>query len=301
MLKVAGVGAVATEEPYRKRGLMARAAQASLGAMRTNGYDLTILRGRHYARFGYVRAWNYVTYRLKPDEVALWTAPTPYELLGPDKLDELAALYNESHQAFTGTAVRPPYRTDKGGELKAHGWHDGAGRLAGRRVNDELDLLVFEQVDRVGPAFLQFENALHFQAGVLEHVGRAVRRHQFKSQFGKLFGQFGGLRLVRIAHADEHATAEGQRRPRRHLRFGVSNAKIGVEAHHLASRTHFGRQQNVLPVKTVERENRFLDRPILRPDFLREPEFRQLFSGHDLRGELRQWHPDGLADERHGA
>ncbi len=131
VLKVAGVGAVGTEEPYRKRGLMALAAQASLEAMRTNGYDLTILRGRHYTRFGYVRAWNYVTYRLKPEEIVARTAPTPYELLGPAKLDELSALYNESHQAFTGTAVRPTYRTDKGGELKAYGWHDGAGRLAG--------------------------------------------------------------------------------------------------------------------------------------------------------------------------
>ncbi|MCA9919433.1 MAG: GNAT family N-acetyltransferase, partial [Anaerolineales bacterium] len=59
-LKVAGVGAVVTLEAYRQQGLMQTAALASFQAMQENGYDLSILRGRHYAKFGYVRAWNYV-------------------------------------------------------------------------------------------------------------------------------------------------------------------------------------------------------------------------------------------------
>jgi hypothetical protein len=130
-LKVAGIGAVATEEAYRKRGLMALAARASFEAMQAKGYDLTILRGRHYAKFGYVRAWNYVTYRLTPEEVVGRPTPRPYEALEPARLDEWAALYNESHRAYTGTAVRPTYRTDKGGELKVYGWTDETGHLAG--------------------------------------------------------------------------------------------------------------------------------------------------------------------------
>ena len=44
----------------------------------------------------------------------------------------------------------------------------GARRLAGGRVDDELDFPVLQKVNRVGPAFGQFENALNFQPGLLQ-------------------------------------------------------------------------------------------------------------------------------------
>jgi hypothetical protein len=129
-LQVAGVGAVVTREPYRKKGLMQAAALDSLKAMRENGYDLSILRGRHYTKLGYVRAWNYVTYRLKAEEV-----PTPdlqglYQALGPEHMDEIIALYNHSYRAYSGTAVRPTYSMLQVGDMGAHGWFKG-GKLAG--------------------------------------------------------------------------------------------------------------------------------------------------------------------------
>jgi predicted N-acetyltransferase YhbS len=130
-LKVAGIGAVVTEETYRKRGLMSMAVTDSLKAMRDNGYDLSILRGRHYVKFGYVRAWNYVTYRLKPEEIPDYNITHPYEALGPDRMDEIVALYNQGHEAFSGTAVRPTYRMLQPGEMGAYGWFDADGKLAG--------------------------------------------------------------------------------------------------------------------------------------------------------------------------
>ncbi|MBN1678905.1 MAG: GNAT family N-acetyltransferase [Anaerolineae bacterium] len=130
-LKVAGIGAVVTEEPYRKRGLMAMAATDSFDAMRKNGYDLSVLRGRHYVKFGYARAWNYVTYRLKPEEIPDRDIQQPYETLGPEHMDAINAVYNQDHQAFSGTAVRPTYRMLKAGDMGAYGWFDDAGQLAG--------------------------------------------------------------------------------------------------------------------------------------------------------------------------
>lgn len=130
-LKVAGVGAVVTRKPYRKRGLMQRAAQASLQAMQENGYDLSILRGRHYAKFGYVRAWNYVTYRLTLEEIPSPSIQTDYRRLGPDRMDEIITLYNQSYQSFSGTAVRPTYRMLKADDMGSYGWFDDAGELAG--------------------------------------------------------------------------------------------------------------------------------------------------------------------------
>ncbi|MFN2146159.1 MAG: GNAT family N-acetyltransferase [Anaerolineales bacterium] len=66
-LKSAGIGAVVTLEEHRKQGLMAWAVEESFAAMRENGYDVSILRGRHYFKYGYRRAWNYVTTKLNPN------------------------------------------------------------------------------------------------------------------------------------------------------------------------------------------------------------------------------------------
>jgi len=130
-LQVAGVGAVATKEEYRKRGLMQQAALASFDAMKKNGYDLSILRGRHYVKFGYTRAWNYITYRLKPDEIPDLPLKHPYQKLGTGHINEMDSVYNETHQIFSGTAVRPTYRLKSADEMSAYGWFDENGKLAG--------------------------------------------------------------------------------------------------------------------------------------------------------------------------
>lgn len=130
-LKIAGVGAVVTVESYRKRGLMEMAAWDSLKAMCENGYDLSILRGRHYVKYGYARAWNYVTYRLKPDEIPDLEVQVPYQLLEPDKIDAINELYNLTHRAYTGTCVRPTFRMLKADDMNAYGWFDKDGNLAG--------------------------------------------------------------------------------------------------------------------------------------------------------------------------
>ena len=129
-LKVAGIGAVVTREPYRYQGLMASAANDSFEAMFKNGYDLSVLRGRHYVKFGYARAWNYVTTKLQPDEIPEVGNPPPYQRLAQEHLDEIYEQYNQTHEGLAGTAVRPTYQfisKDTG----AYGWFDTHGRLAG--------------------------------------------------------------------------------------------------------------------------------------------------------------------------
>ena len=130
-LKVAGIGAVVTEEPYRKRGLMEGAAQASFESMRELGYDLSILRGRHYIKFGYARAWNYITYRLKADEIPELSLKHPYKKLDASHIPAMDTLYNQTHAFFSGTAVRPTYRHRSSDDLSAYGWLDEEGKLIG--------------------------------------------------------------------------------------------------------------------------------------------------------------------------
>jgi hypothetical protein len=131
LLKVAGIGAVVTHADYRKQGLMHQAAQSSFAAMMEDGYDLSILRGRHYVKIGYARAWNYVTYRLKLEELPGVGLPKPYLSLGVDQVGEMDALYNQTHANFSGTAVRPTYRNRHADDIGVYAWFDDQGKLAG--------------------------------------------------------------------------------------------------------------------------------------------------------------------------
>ncbi|MCP4360301.1 MAG: GNAT family N-acetyltransferase [Chloroflexi bacterium] len=167
-LKVAGIGAVVTQEPYRKQGLMRTAALKSFQAMDENGYDLSILRGRHYAKFGYVRAWNYVTYRLKPEEIPGFDIQPVYEPLGPAHMDDIIALYNEAYKRYSGTAVRPTYRMLENGDMGAYGWFDDAGKLAGyvrvKPTEDKKALQCLEAVGEVQTGFAVLSDLFNKEA-----------------------------------------------------------------------------------------------------------------------------------------
>jgi hypothetical protein len=99
--------------------------------MKKNGYDLSILRGRHYVKFGYARAWNYITYRLKPEEIPDLQIKYPYQKLNTEHITAMDCVYNETHQIFSGTAVRPTYRHRPADEISAYGWFDENGKLIG--------------------------------------------------------------------------------------------------------------------------------------------------------------------------
>ena len=151
-LRVAGVGAVVTEEAYRKQGLMRQAALASFESMFQQGYDLSILRGRHYVKFGYARAWNYITYRLKPEEIPDLPIQHPYRKLDTEHIGAMDSLYNETHRSFSGTAVRPTYRQKSSEDLSAYGWFDESGRLIGyvRASPPEDDKTSLQCLEAVG-------------------------------------------------------------------------------------------------------------------------------------------------------
>lgn len=130
-LKIGGIGAVVTHPDYRKQNLMHRAAQDSFEALKRNGYDLSILRGRHYVKMGYARAWNYVTYRFKLEDFPLIESAPAYQPLGLEGVPEMDSLYNQTHAVFTGTALRPTYYNKHPEDLCLYAWRDPAGNLAG--------------------------------------------------------------------------------------------------------------------------------------------------------------------------
>jgi predicted N-acetyltransferase YhbS len=151
-LKVAGIGAVATHPDYRKQGLMHLAAQESFAAMEKVGYDISILRGRHYVKMGYARAWNYIHYNIKPEDIAKHKLQQPYQRLTEEQKGEVEGLYNRTYSSYSGTAVRPTYLKKHPDDLHMYGWFDVYGRLEGyiRALPEEENPKEFQCVEAVG-------------------------------------------------------------------------------------------------------------------------------------------------------
>lgn len=173
-LQVGGVGAVATHADYRKQGWMHQAAQASFDAMKQAGYDLSILRGRHYAKMGYARAWNYVTYRLKAEEIPAAAIQQPYQLLALEQVSEMDRLYNQTHAGFTGTAVRPTFRNRHPDDMGVYAWFEAQGKLEGyvRAFPDEQNPKELSCLEATGDPQqgLAVLNEL-FRSGAYESLG----------------------------------------------------------------------------------------------------------------------------------
>jgi predicted N-acetyltransferase YhbS len=135
-VRVAGVGGVATDGDFRKRGLMDQTARAALGAMRGAGYDMTLLFGidDFYQRFGYVRAWSPTSFWVRARDLPADAPTLPVSRFAPRPRPDLADLYNRCHAAVTGTAVRPTYpkRPNPWSQPGAgYLWRGSEGRPAG--------------------------------------------------------------------------------------------------------------------------------------------------------------------------
>jgi len=114
VVRVAGIGAVATLENHRKKGLMAQTAGDCVDGLDAAGYDASLLFGipNFYHRFGYVVSFSQLRYVLKTRDVEPAPQPVRYEPFEGDVRD-LADLYNAENEGVTGTYVRPTYRLNR--------------------------------------------------------------------------------------------------------------------------------------------------------------------------------------------
>jgi len=114
VVRVAGIGAVATLKNHRGKGLMAETAAACVDDLGAEGYDLSLLFGipNFYHRFGYVVASSDTKVVLQTREIAASVSPVEYALYDGPVVD-LADLYNAENEGVTGTYVRPTYRRNR--------------------------------------------------------------------------------------------------------------------------------------------------------------------------------------------
>src|SRR5208283_1564909 len=90
-----------------------------------------------------------------------------------------------------------------GGNAREHGGAaDGLlvedGVLAARRVDDELDALLFDEIDGVGAALGHFEDALDDESRALKHLGRAFGGDDLEAEVDIAAGERDNILLVRI-------------------------------------------------------------------------------------------------------
>src|SRR5262245_7105041 len=193
---------------------------------------------------------------------------------------------------------------DGGHDVDAVGDGEGAdaslvrlASLAHGRVDDEIDLLVDDQVDRVGAAFGDLVDRADLDAVPLEKLGGAAGGDQVEAQVLEALGDVDHVALVGVLYAEEDVALGREVVARGDLRLGVGAAEIHVDPHDFAGRLHFGSQDDVDALELAEREDRLLDREVLGLDLLLEPEIAELLSHHDLGRDLGERHADGLGDE----
>lgn len=132
-LRCGGIGAVFTHPNHRKKGYLMKTAQASIDAMRTGGYDLTLLFGinNFYDRLGYVRAFSDETVTIEVAALPTEKPASAARKFKPVRRADTDALANRTFAGLTGTAVRPTFT--RAGMIRGEGyrWLGPRGRLAG--------------------------------------------------------------------------------------------------------------------------------------------------------------------------
>ncbi|HSH81407.1 MAG TPA: GNAT family N-acetyltransferase, partial [Herpetosiphonaceae bacterium] len=135
-VRTAGVQFVTTDPRQRGQGLMRETAEAAVHAMRTNGYDLSVVMrvadDRLYRTLGYVFAWPENSYTIRTEDLP----PDPVNLelqeFTPGHRADLADIYNQENEGVTGTAVRPTFlHMKEPGADRGWLWANAEGRPLG--------------------------------------------------------------------------------------------------------------------------------------------------------------------------
>jgi hypothetical protein len=137
-VRTGGVNLVCTHPEQRGKGLMRKTFDATLHALGTCGYDMSILLGSTmYAKFGYVPAWpatEYVVKTARLPSVAPDVQAQPFNPYVLGNREAVAPFYNRDHRGITGTVQRPTLRLGQAPNVPGdEGWFlvDAAGNQVG--------------------------------------------------------------------------------------------------------------------------------------------------------------------------
>ncbi|MFP4376510.1 MAG: GNAT family N-acetyltransferase [Spirochaetales bacterium] len=140
-VRVAAIGAVATLEHHRKKGLMAETAAACVNGLYQAGYDMAMLFGipNFYHRFDFVRSFAEGSFHLATRDLPSHEQTPSFEE-AEYSVSDLSTLYNEENATVTGTFVRPTYRLNRKPKVYTTYRHEG-GYVVVRRNEAVLQMV----------------------------------------------------------------------------------------------------------------------------------------------------------------
>src|SRR5579872_138212 len=186
----------------------------------------------------------------------------------------------------------------QGGAADREGVHQRDGTF--RRVEHEMDLAVLERVDHMRPTFHDLVDEADGNVRSFESKSGAASRDQFEPHADQLARRRDHFGLVGIFDGNEDVARERQLQPGADLALGKGTAKVSVETHDFAGRTHFGTENSVDAWKPRKRHHGLFDGN-MRRERRRQRKRLQQFSGHHTRGNRSDRQPDGFGYERHGS
>ncbi|TVQ26204.1 MAG: GNAT family N-acetyltransferase [Spirochaetaceae bacterium] len=137
-LRVAGIGAVACDAEFRKRGIVRAVAADSVAGLAGAGYEVSLLYGirNFYHRFGYVTAWPDYRWTVSACDLPDQNAPATSTV---SDYVALASLANAWNDGIPGTAIRPTYRDNPRTSHRGYQWQDASGAVSGYIVCHKSD------------------------------------------------------------------------------------------------------------------------------------------------------------------
>ena len=175
--------------------------------------------------------------------------------------------------------------------------------MLGHRHHDKVDLLILDEVNDVGAAFMHTAHAAAGNAGRLNDSGRTCCGNQFEAGVMKFVGCDRHLGLIAVAHREEAQPRRRQLRGRGKLTLTKRFAEVAADAHHFARGAHFRPENRVDPHELRKWEDRFLDGEVLRrllELFNRQTLIGDLVAHHAAHGDLGELVARCFGNKRHG-
>ena len=131
-IRTAGIGAVITHGDFRKKGYLTKTARATIEAMESAGYDISVLFGipDFYHKLGYSRAWMETTHKISLDNLPKEKPNFSLKKINRSQTEEIIKLYNSENKFLTGTAVKPTYKFYNP-KFKGYYWENDKGLIVG--------------------------------------------------------------------------------------------------------------------------------------------------------------------------
>ena len=128
-------------------------------------------------------------------------------------------------------------------------------------VYDESDLIIFQHINNIWPALINFINHITGNTRHAEPSGGTASGNQSHAGLNQQIGCLDHLgRLIGIANRYESAPAEWQLHSGTHLRLEKRPRKAAIPTHDFAGRAHLGTKDCVNTGKARKRHHRFFNR-----------------------------------------